>query len=503
MSYLLGIDLGTSSVKAMLIDTAGHTIGVAAENYDINIPAQNRAEQDPYMWWEHTVKSIRRVLSETSTSPETIKSIGLSGQMHGLVALNRRGEPVRSAIIWADQRATEELDEMQALVKGAFTDYTHNVPAGGFLLPSLYWVKKHEKACYENIATVLLPKDYIRYRLCGELATDHSDASASLGFDIVAKRWAVPLLKSLDIDETLFPETYGSCEIAGEVTEYASKECGLKAGTPVVYGGGDLFMQSIGNGIVSPGIAASNIGTASQIFMPTEEAISDPNGRIQSYCYTIEGMWSAVAASLNGGVCLKWLQNNFLSDYSFKEIGDLAAQAPAGAEDLIFLPYLAGERTPHMNPNCRAVFFGMGLNHGKAHFARSVMEGVVFALSDCLQLMEQFGAVPEKIVASGGGASDALWLQIQADMFGRPIYKTKVKEQACCGAALAAGVGVGIYKDLQEACGETVQLMETYTQPNMENHRFYREKLHTFQEIYKANETLFYKNGGEHYAKTH
>ncbi|MCR4819104.1 MAG: xylulokinase [Fretibacterium sp.] len=490
--YFMSVDLGTSSVRAFIADFEKKSFCSEAEGYDVIIPKTGYAEQAPQTWYEKTVLAIHRVLNKTGIDPKKIIAISFSGQMHGMVALDGDSNPVADAVIWMDQRSGEVLDEIYDIAgEKVILENTQNRIAAGFMIGTLYWFKTRRPQIYDQIQCVMMPKDYIKYRLCGAVTTDYSDAAGSLAFDNRRLCWASPVIKKLGIQETLLPKCGPSTQVVGHITAEAARETGLWEGTKVVNGGGDSFMQAVGNGIVSEGVFASNIGTAGQISATVRRPIFDAQGRMSTFAHVVPGCWHLMGACLNGGVALKWITRQVLGEEDYEAANLAAAQRPAGCGGLFFLPYLAGERTPHMDPKARGVFLGLTLNHNRADMERAVMEGVTFALKDCLSLLTETGARCDRIIAAGGGARSNLWLQIQADIFERDVYRSASKEQACLGAAITAAVGVGEFKDFDEACARCVDAPAPVFHPNAENAAIYRKAYPVFQDIYRQNRGIF------------
>lgn len=492
MSYFMGIDLGTSSVKTLVMDETGNIISMAQKGYDIIKPYVEYAEQDIELLWEAAKATIKECLSKQTGISDQIQGIGLSGQMHGLVMLDSENKPVRNAIIWADQRSKSAIDEIYRLVPPEeYKSIALNSLSTGFFVSSLMWVKMNEPENYKKIHKAFLPKDYLRYKLCGELATDKSDASSAVIFDVKNRDWPWELIDRLGFDRSIFVDCHESYEIAGEVTEECERELGLKKGTRIVYGGGDSLMQAVGNAMITPGVLVANIGTASQVSCSINNPLFDREYRTNTFCHVKEDLWTIMGANLSGGVALKWLKNNILGISEYDQMTDLAETVPAGSEDLLFLPYLNGERTPYNDPNAKAIFLGLTLKHSKAHMIRSAMEGVVFALKNSIEIFNDLGIKFEKIIASGGGARDRLFLQIQADMFDKEIYTNVGNEQACIGAAITAAVGVGAYSSYEEACENVVKFNTHVVKPIRENVKVYEERFEKYRQIYLKNRDLF------------
>jgi xylulokinase len=492
MKTILGIDLGTSSVKAMLLDIDHGVIDVAAKNYTVSIPQLNHAEQAPEMWWDAAITILKNLKERHSEAFDSIAAIGFSGQMHGLVITNDRGTPLRPAILWLDQRSEQQLEEINEKISSAeMAQILHNRAFTGFAFPSLLWVKENEPAVFRKIHKILHPKDYLRLKMTGTFGTDMSDASASLAFSTGKRDWAWDILKRFDLPASIFPQCHESTEIAGYVTEECAKETGLRAGIPVIYGSGDQPAQSIGNGAVREGLIISNIGTGGQISTYAKKDVYDSKLRTHTFCHSIDQAYTVYGAALCSGMSLNWLKNKILHISDFKRMSDMAEEIDSGSEGLIYLPYLSGERTPHMNPKAKGMFFGLQLRHDDRHMIRSVMEGVAFSLKDSLQIFEEIGIEGDRIIASGGGASSDVWLQIQADIFEKDVYVSCVKEQACLGACIMAGTGTGLFPSVQDACERYVKFDSKVYSPNCTQAAKYRNSFEIYQELYNRTKDLF------------
>ena len=492
MECFVGIDLGTSSVRAIAVNPKGRTVAAGQCEYDIMKPELNYAEQDMEQLWRAAVLAIRKMLSTGEEIRENISGIGFSGQMHGLVMLDAHGKLIRNAIIWADQRSSKQIEQIYGTIpRKEFCEIYGNRLSTGFLLPSLLWVREHEPWNYERTSKVLSPKDYIRYRICAEIGTDASDGSGTGIWDMEHRTWAYQLLNRLGISQNLLAQSHESYEKAGTVTEACEMETGLKAGTFVAYGGGDSLMMELGNGMIQRGRMASTIGTACHLTCALDQPLYDPEFRTNTWCHGEEKLWSIMGAHLSGGVALKWLKNNILEMGTFDEMNEYAAKVPEGSEGLLFLPYLNGERTPHNDPDAKAVYLGMTLKHTKAHMIRSTMEGIVYSMKESMAILESLGIRADRVIASGGGAKSPLFRQIQADMYNCPVYTNREKEQASLGAAISAAVGCGYFADYEEACAGMVRLNEEVTEPDPEHVKIYDEEFLRFREIYKANKGIF------------
>lgn len=495
MQALMGIDLGTSSCKTLIMQPDGEVLSIAQKGYDIESSEPGFAEQNIDVLCDAAFETVRAAIEKSGLSAENIAGVGFSGQMHGLVLLDKQNKPIRNAIIWADQRSGPQIDEIyNTIPKDEFREITLNSPSTGFYICSLLWVREHEPELFKKINKAVLPKDYIRYRLCKKLSTDESDASSTLIFDVANRQWAWSLIDKLGLDRNIFPTCGKTCDVAGEVDEEAEELTGLKKGTPIVFGGGDQPMQAVGNGIIAPGIFASNIGTASQISCAAHSPLHDKYYRTNTFCHAEEDLWTVMGASLCGGIALKWLRNKIFKGYSYDDFDKLAEEVPAGSNGLIFLPYLGGERTPYNDPDAKGMFYGLTFNHDCRHMIRSVMEGITYSLRTSLEIVESMGLKAEKIIASGGGASCDVWLQIQADIFGRDIYTSNVTEQACIGAAICAGVGVKDYSSLRAGCNEAVHLNSRVVHPNEQNKKLYDKYFEIFSSLYPNNKELFKKS---------
>lgn len=495
MSYYMGIDIGTSSVKTMLINGDGKVAGTEQIGYNIIKERLSYAEQDMEELWQAAKQTVAGLVKRFPKEASEVQCISYSGQMHGLVMVDENGNLVRNAIIWADQRSADEIAAIYNTVgKDEYRSVILNSLSTGFLASSLMWVKDHEPENYEKTRYVMFPKDYIRYRMCGEIGTEMSDASSGAIFDTKNRQWAWELIDKLGLRREIFPESRESCDIAGKVTKECAVETGLKEGTLIAYGGGDTLMMGVGNGIIVPGILASNIGTACQISGAFDRPVYDPEFRTNTFCHVKKDLWLLMGAHLSGGVALKWLMNQMLEMKSYDDMTALAKNVPAGSEGLIFLPYLSGERTPYNDPDAKGIYFGMTLKHTKAHMIRSTMEGIIFGLRTSIEIFRSLGVEYHKIIASGGGARSDLFLQMQADILDGAISTNENNEQACVGAAITAAVAAGEYESYEEACGRLVKLSSEVVEPNRENQKYYEEQFAIYRELYGHNQDLFHRN---------
>lgn len=494
MALFMGIDIGTSSVKTLLADEKGKTIAVSQREYDVERPNALYAEQDMAVIWEKTKETIGQILS--GGYGKEIRGIGFSGQMHGLVMIDSDGRLIDRAILWCDQRSSSQTDLVyEQFGEQNFKNITLNDLSSGFLLTSLLWVKENNQKIYEQIHKVLLPKDYIRYQICGEIGTDYSDASATLMFDTKNWNWAWDIAERFGLEKKFFPECHESSEIAGYVTARCAKETGLPQGIPVVYGGGDSIMQQLGNAVTnesSPWI--SNIGTSCSVNCATHRPVFDKAFRINTFCHAQKGMWFFMGANLCGGASLKWLKNNILKMDSYDEMSALADTVEAGSEGLLFLPYLSGSRSPVNDPDAQGLFFGLTMAHEKEHMIRSVMEGIILGMKTTFHILEEAGLSTKQMIASGGGARSRVFLQMEADIFRRPVRIAENNEQSCLGAAITAAAGTGYFRNYEEACRNMVRWKDFEIYPIEKNAERYEESYEVYRQLYAANHDLFHAN---------
>ena len=473
MALLMGIDLGTSSLKTIVIDENGQVMGESARSYVLESPAGGYAEQDPETWWQACVATIHDVL--TVCPADAIKAISFSGQMHGLVALDKNHLPVRPAILHCDVRSAKQVEHLNRLfARDEVINWMLNPIYTGFLLPSLLWLKTNEPKNYDKTAYVCLPKDYIKLKLTGQVTSDFSDASATLAFDIENITWSDRILDRAGLPNAIFPKCLETTEKAGEVCGAAAEATGLEVGTMVVAGGGDQVMQGIGNGMVGRNKTNVNIGSSGQVCFHTDRAVKNPSLSTNCFCGYKKGRWILFGATMTAGLSLSWW-NKVLGESDYTKMNKDVSHIPAGSGGVLYLPYLNGERTPHVNPNISGMFMGVNLETTKAHMTRAVMEGVTFSLMECIESCGYLGYQASALVASGGGARSKAWLKMQADVFNLPLAVAKIQEQASLGAAIAAGVGAGIYKDLEEGCTAAVHYEEEIIQPNAANHMIYKD----------------------------
>ncbi len=493
MKLLLGIDLSTTGAKALLIDTHGRVVSSATTTLNLSTPHPLWSEQDPREWWTATANSVKQALATANAAGEDVSAIGLTGQMHGLVLLDAEGEVLRPAILWNDQRCGAECDEIRARINRAeLVQITGNDALTGFTAPKILWVETHEPEIYRRTRHVLLPKDYIRYKLTGALAMDKADGSGTMLFDLRKRTWSSQILKTLNISPDWLPQTFEGHETTGEVTREAAGQTGLNQGTPVVAGGGDQSAQAIGAGVVRPGTIAVTLGTSGVVFAATESPLIEPEGRLHAFCHAVVGRWHLMGVMLSAAGSLQWYRDKLACDRSFAELVDDAARVPAGSEGLIFLPYLSGERTPHPDPLARGAWVGLTTRHGQAHLTRSILEGVAFGIKDMFCLMRDAGLGSiEEVRVSGGGAKSSLWRQILADTLDANLVTVNTTEGAAFGAALLAGVGAGVWSNVDAACAQTISTRDHVT-PNKETSNVYDSLYEEYKRLYPILKPVFH-----------
>jgi xylulokinase len=469
MPYLLGIDIGTSGTKAVLVEEGGRVAASSYVEYPLSQPRPGWAEQNPEQWWQAVVAAVQEIWVKTGLDGREVAGVGLSGQMHGAVVLGANYQVLRPAILWCDQRTGAECTWMyEEIGEEKLYQWTGNPALPGFTAPKLVWLKKHEPEIYNQIRHVLLPKDYIRFRLTGELATEVSDASGTLLLDVTHRRWSEDMLEALDIPQEWLPRVYESPEVTGQITPEAAAATGLPAGTPVVGGGGDQAVGAVGTGMVAEGLLSAALGTSGVVFAMTAKPSIQPGSTLHSFCHAVPGKWHLMGVMLAAGASLQWFRNQLGGEEvrvaaatgtdPYELLTALAVDAGPGAEGLLFLPYLLGERTPHPDPAARGGFIGLTMRHRKGHLVRAVLEGVAFGLRDSLELLQQAGVKVEEIRVSGGGARSPLWRQILASVFKHPVTTVNSTDGPAFGAALLAGVGAGIYPSVEAACSSTIKV---------------------------------------------
>ena len=493
MSYLIGIDASTTATKALLVDESGVVRGVAAAEYGYESPQPLWAEQSPLLWWDGAVTAIRAVLAQTGVAGDEVIGVGLTGQMHGLVLLDASDAVLRPAILWNDQRTAHACDEIREVIgRRRLVEITGNDALPGFTAPKLVWVRDHEPDVWRRVAHVLLPKDYVRLRLTGEHAMDKADGSGTILFDLAARDWSAEVVGALGIDPAWLPPTFEGPAVTGVVSAIAAEATGLRAGTAVVAGGGDQSANGVGVGAVRSGVVALSLGTSGVIFATTDSALREPEGRVHAFCHAVPGRWHMMSVMLSAAGSLRWFRDALAPGVEFGELVAGAADVEAATDGLFFLPYLTGERSPHVDPLARGAFIGLTTRHDLRHLTRAVLEGVAFGLKDGLDLMVAAGTPPpSQIRASGGGIASPLWRQILADVLLAEIATVSTTEGAAYGAALLAGVGVSWWPSVESAAEAAVTASVVATPgPGA---RAYAERHAAYQELYPALEPTFHR----------
>lgn len=492
MSHYLGIDVGTSGTKTLLIDAKGNVIAEANAAYPLYQPKPGWTEQDPEDWWKATVKTVRAVILNAKLKPSAVRAIGLSGQMHGSVFLDKQDNVIRRALLWNDQRTAMECDEITSSAGGrkALIKMVANPALTGFQAPKILWLRNKEKRNFARLSKVLLPKDDIRRRLIGDYVTEVSDASGTLLLDVVNRRWSKLLLSKLDLDLDLLPRVVESHEVSGTLTSSAANTLGLTTDCKVVGGAGDCAAGAVGNGVVKKGILSTSIGTSGVVFVHSDRPQYDVTGRLHTFCHAVDGKWHMMGVNLTSGGSLQWWVDSVIRGLAglpdkkrYEAATAEAAKVAAGSGGLLFLPYLNGERTPHADPNARGSFVGMNLTHTRGHMTRSVMEGITFALRDSLQIIQSLNVPVNQIRASGGGSTNPMWRQMQADVFGKKITTLRVEQGPAYGVALLAAVGDGAYKSIESACKATIEIAAT-TAPHKMAVKKYNDLFPIYQDLY-------------------
>ncbi len=496
MNYLIGVDIGTSGTKAVLFDEYGKSIVSHTEEYPLYQPENGWAEQEPEDWAKATLNCLKKIVEKSNVNVKDIKGIGLSGQMHGLVMLDKDNRPLRKSIIWCDQRTQSECDYItQTVGKKRLMEITANPALTGFTASKIMWVKKHEPEIYNKCKHILLPKDYVRFVLTGVYATEVSDASGMQLLDIPKRKWSLEMLEILGIDPSLLAKVYESYEISGYINKETSLYTGLVEGTPVCGGAGDQAAAAIGNGIVKEGIISDTLGTSGVVFAHTDKPLIDPMGRVHTFCHAVPGAWHIMGVTQAAGLSLRWFRDNFCEkelseskkegidvyDVMMRNIENL----PVGSGKLIYLPYLMGERTPHLSSEARGVFFGLSAIHDKYNMLRAVVEGITFSQRDCYEIIKAQKITAKEIRAGGGGSRSVVWRKILADCLGAKITTVNSSEGGALGVAVLAGVGTGIYSSVEQAC-ESIIKVKTEIQPDINEYKKYTEIYEIYKNLYTS-----------------
>lgn len=496
MAHFIGIDTSTTATKALLIDEHGQVMGVASNEYSYNMPQPLWSEQDPALWWQASRKSIRQVMATTGVDPADIKGIGLTGQMHGLVLLDEKGNVLRPAILWNDQRTGPQCDQIRRkLGRERLIQITGNDALTGFTAPKILWVQEHEPEIWERTRHILLPKDYVRYKLTGFFAIDKADGAGTILFDLSKRDWSPEVLAALEIPLEYLPRTYEGTAITGRLSAEAANDLGLPSGIPVVGGGGDQAASAVGTGAVLPGVVSLSLGTSGVVFAATDNPAIEPEGRLHAFCHSVPGRWHLMGVMLSAAGSLRWHRDTFSPDMDYDMLLEPAARISAGSDGLFFLPYLTGERTPHPDPLARGAFVGLTVRHRLAHLTRAVIEGVSFGLRDSFELMKSAGVKNvSEVRVTGGGARSPLWRQILADILQTKVVTVNTTEGAAYGAALLAATGIGVFNSVEAACDTTIHVTGT-TEPGKDQ-GVYESLYPIYKSLYPSLKTVFHATTG-------
>ena len=494
--YVLGVDLGTSGTKTVLFDKQGRAIASASREYPLDQPRNGWAEQDPECWWQAARETIRQVIGESGVAPAQIRGLGISGQMHGLVLLDENGQVLRKAILWCDGRTQQECDEITRIVgRERLIRITANPALTGFTAGKLLWVRRHEPEIWKQVRHILLPKDYVRFRLTGEYGSEMSDASGTNLLDVPRRCWSGAMLDALDLDATLLPPLMESSDAAGTVTSWAAEETGLQPGTVVAAGAGDNAAAAVGTGVVTAGKAFATIGTSGVVFAHADQVQIDPKGRVHTFCAAVPGAYTVMSCTLAAGLSLKWFRDQFcqaecqtaaqMGEDPYTLMSQEAAQSPIGANRLVYLPYLMGERSPLLDADARGAFIGLSGIHARRDLLRAVMEGVTYSMRQNLEVLRGMGIAPAEMRACGGGARSPFWRQMMADVFALPVRTVKNTEGPALGAAILGGVAAGMYADIPSACAALIR--ENASQlPDVQRHVDYEKYYDLYVSLYPA-----------------
>ncbi len=481
MSYFIGIDVGTSATKSVLFDETGKNIFSNSSEYELIQPHNGWAQQRPNDWKNAALKTLKSIAQKVNS--DEIKGIGVSGQMHGLVVLDENNDVLYDSIIWCDQRTEKEVNQIIDIIgKERYIDLTLNAPNTSFTLSKLLWLKNNEPDIFSKIRKVLLPKDYINFCLTGNFSTDVSDASGTGYFDVKNRKWSKEILAAFDIDEKLLPQVYESSQVVGNITEDIAKQTGLSTNTIVVAGAGDQAAAAVGNDVIKPGCTSISLGTSGVVFTAVDKPIYDKFGRTHTFCHAVEDMWHIMGVTQGCGLSVNWFRKNFAQAYSYAELDENAKEITS--DGIIYLPYLMGERTPHLDPNCRGSFTGISVNHNCFNFYRALLEGVCFSLKDCCEVICESGIDLNTVKVGGGGAKSRLWLQILADITTNNLYSSQYVESGALGVAILASVGSGYYNSVTEASKKLTVCDLTVTE-------FNAEKIDYYNSIYKIYKSLY------------
>lgn len=495
-TYWLGVDVGTGGSRAVLLEASGkQAAAVSVPHEDITMERALWAEQRPENWADASFEAIGGALAAAGITGDQVRGVGLSGQMHGLVILDGDYNVIRPALIWCDQRSQAQVDWInQRLGAAQVLAYTANPVLTGFTLPKLLWVRDQEPQNFERVRHVLLPKDYVRFRLTGELATEVSDASGTAMFDVVRRRWSFEMLDGVGLDRAILPRSFESAEVTGTISEDAAALTGLAPGTPVAGGGGDQAASAVGNGVVVPGAVSCTLGTSGVIFAHMEKVAYDAQGRVHTFCHAVPDKWHVMGVTQGAGLSLQWFRNQFAPGVPYDALLAEAARSPPGARGLYWLPYLMGERTPHLDAAARGGWIGLTAKHTRADLIRALIEGVAYSQKDGLDLVTALGVNVASVRASGGGARSGLWRQILADVFGKPVVTMASEEGSSLGAAILAMVATGEYASVEDACRAIVRERDVL-EPRAEAVKVYAAGHALYRSLYPAVKPMFQRMG--------
>jgi len=495
MKYLLGLDIGTTSTRALLIDENTIVISTSISDYSLITPKSGWAEQVPENWWNASIKTIRDIIKKSKISPKDIECIGLSGQMHGSVFLDKESNVIRPAILWCDQRTQKQCDEIYKIFgHDNFIKLSYNRALPGFTAPKILWLRENEPENYKKVSKILLPKDYVRYKLSKIYATEVSDASGTILMDIPSRNWSDEILNGLDIDRNLLPDVFESEVISSKLSKEASELTGLIEGTPIAGGGSDNAAGAVGVGVIRENLILDSIGTSGVAFTSSDKPLYDLSGRLHSFCHAIKEKWHLTGVTLSAAGSFRWYSDKFGPPLdmikkhpgvnNYKLLDMQAERAPVGSNGLIFLPYLSGERTPHADPDARGVFFGISYPHNSDHFIRAIMEGVAFSQLDCFSLMKELNINTDQIILSGGGSRSHIWRQIIADVLNKKVITLKIDQSPSFGAAIIAGKGCGIFPDLMVISDKIISNIDEENHPVDKNVKIYNKIYRIYKSLY-------------------
>ena len=493
MDVFIGIDTSTTSTKVIAINEKGNILGVSSSEYTFETPFPLWCEQSPDLWWQATKISVQGCIKKAGLHPYQVKGIGLTGQMHGLVILDENGEVLRPSILWNDQRTQRQCDEIRSLIgKQEFIRITGNDALTGFTAPKILWVKEKEPKLFAQIKHVLLPQDFIRYKLTGEYALDRAGGSGTVLFDLVQRNWSNDLIKALGLNPEWFPPTFEGTQVTGTLTKKAAGEIGLIDGIPIYGGGGDQAAAAVGTGAVEEGVVSISLGTSGVVFATTDFPFFEPEGRLHAFCYAIPGKWHLMGVMLSAAGSLRWFRDTFKMDASFNDLVASAGDIQPGSDGLLFMPYLTGERTPYPDPLARGGFIGISVRHTFKHFTRSVLEGVAFGVRDNFELMKKAGlAEITQVRITGGGAKNPIWRQIIADVLNVEIVTIGSEEGAAFGTALLAATGAGVFESVQQACLNTINITDK-VMPGIAN-KIYNNMYSEYRLLYPSLKDTFHR----------